>query len=70
MTEAVPTDKPVTRPDEPTVTVASLLLHVPPKEASFRLHCPPTHIGVRPVTGRIAFTVTTTDALHPAVPVE
>ena len=70
MTDAVPTESPVTIPEEFTVAVASPVLQVPPGDASLRLHEPPTHIGVRPEIGRMVFTVTINVAPHPVVPVE
>ena len=67
---AEPTDTPVTIPVEPTVTVASALLHVPPRVASPKLIDPPTHIEAAPVIGRIGFTVTVVVTIQPDVPVE
>ena len=67
---ALPTDTAVTSPVEPTVTVPSEVLQVPPPVASVKLQDPPTHIVPAPVTGRIGLTVTMVVTLHPAVPVE
>jgi hypothetical protein len=64
---AVPALTPVTTPDAvPTIaTPVLLLLHVPPVEASARVVVLPTHVVSVPVTGSIAFTVTTTLVLQP-----